>query len=307
MKKGKYVLGAIGVLVVELVLAFTSPDFHVAALIIQLLIPLEIILGIICGIVAFIIMLVRKGFFTKRILMIIFIFIALASALGGLARTYIQHKTNKSLEKYPDIIFQGKTFDPPEEMTVHWYSQENKLVRETGELESDTLDDESILKLIDNPDDLYVEETCFDSDGNFYYMLQESEDFVYSVYKVDIETKEVEMLFEEPWIDDFQVSPVDSNLIYYNASGQLKLFDVTSGTSSLVVDNIGNGTLINSHGIVRISVDGRYIMYCMAIDYDFLIAYDCVYVYDVEEDTTQKVIKTKMCDIEADSLEWSYE
>ena len=303
----KYGIVSAVLLVLDAIFAITSPDFYGVAFAFVLFLPYHIILMLLFCIVGIIVNAARTKFFTKaEAFKMIGIAICIVLVLTGFEE-YRDYELKKDFSKYPNITFCGKNFNPYECMIVKWNSTDNTYKKNLL-VESIGNSYEKFDYLINNPDDYYVSKKYLDGTGNFYYSFNiygENGAITSEVYRVNIASKKTERIIQDDLIDDFETSPLDNNLIYYHSSNQIKIFNISTGETSVLLDNTKNDSLKFPDYIIRISDDGRFIMYCKAIDYDlFLWGFDCVYVYDTKEGTTQEVIKTDLCEIDVDSLKW---
>ena len=88
---------------------------------------------------------------------------------------------------------------------------------------------------------------------------------------------------------DFEISP-DGKSIIYNGNNRIGQYDIASRTTTVLLEGTTADTRDNGGDkIIRISEDGRYIMYYVDT---VPIMWSQIFVYDTQTGTTEKVIKT---------------
>jgi hypothetical protein len=139
----------------------------------------------------------------------------------------------------------------------------------------------------------YINKICVsDDETKAYYIATDyiKQDAHNNLYCIDISTgKSSVIIHEDGWVRDFEISP-DGKSIIYNGNNRIGQYDIASRTTTVLLEGTTADTRDNGGDkIIRISEDGRYIMY-----YVDTVPIMCsqIFVYDTQTGTTEKVIKT---------------
>lgn len=145
------------------------------------------------------------------------------------------------------------------------------------------------------------------AEKNIYFTssIHGDEDEYHRMYSCNLDTKEVDKIIEEDgWVNDMEVTSDDSAIIYYG-SYKIRKYDIASGQiETLLEDAVRDVKGVSGEKIIKVSDDGRFIMYYVGSDHDTpLNSYYYVFIYDTKEHTTEKVIRTDLCEIS--NVDWA--
>jgi hypothetical protein len=144
-----------------------------------------------------------------------------------------------------------------------------------------------------------------DDESMLYVITQDSKEPLESDYMYKVDTSDgsfKRIISNDGYIEDMELTPDGSSIIYY-AGNMIRKYDIASRASSIIFDDtLPKDSKVSYKGIIRVSGDGRFIMYCIGSEYRLLGDLQYVYVYDTVEHTTEKVINTTMCEIK--DVDW---
>ncbi|SDB69373.1 hypothetical protein [Butyrivibrio sp. INlla16] len=196
--------------------------------------------------------------------------------------------------KMPDTV-SGEDADVLElfynaDKTAVYYSNDNRIFKYIPADNSYLLIGEAPT---DNPGHFLILKICVSEDEKKAFFIAcetYNEDVANNLYCLDIETGECSVILQEKrWIDDFEISP-DGESIIYNGNDKIVRYDLASGKTETLLEGTRADTRDNGGAyIIRISKDGRYIMY-----YKDMVPVGCsqVFVYDIETGISEKIIQT---------------
>lgn len=359
----KTVLGIIAVILACVAFGFFGAlfanDFHVMALVIQLILPLLFAISALDLLGVNILLLGKRGFFTKKRLVIIGALLVILIITGiGYGRLQTSRR-NDNLTKYPDIEFSDTYYlnlNLRKSTYGYWDSESNTCTevdgssftsvvteeqyKETIYFEDETGDiitpfciaynkgktavyysnDNKIFRYDKNTDEytrvaefetehensFAVRKIAISDDERTIYAItmntsdENEDDYMYYIDTVSDSITRI--ISDDGRINDFEISPDGTSIIYYGGY-KVRKYDIASGARTILLDD-ATPKKVETHceGIIRISDDGRYIMYCIGAGHEFLKTYQYVYVYDIKENTTDIVLKTDLCTVK--NVDW---
>lgn len=339
--------------------ALLANDFHVIALVIQLILPLLFAISALDLLGVNILLLGKRGFFTKKRLVIIGALLVIL-IIAGVAYGKVQNiRRNESLTKYPDIEFSNTYYlniDLRKSIYGYWDSESNTWTEVDGSSFTSVITEEQYKETIyfeDETGDI-ITPFCvaYNKDKTAVYYSYDNKIFRYdknaeeysrvaefetehekgfavrkiaisddekTIYAITMNTSEdnetdymycidtssnsiTRIISDDGRINDFEISPDGTSIIYYGGY-KVRKYNIASGKRTILLDD-ATPKEVEAHceGIIRISDDGRYIMYCIGTGHEFLKTYQYVYVYDTKENTTEIVLKTDLCTVE--NVDW---
>ena len=157
--------------------------------------------------------------------------------------------------------------------TTVYYSSDNKIYRYNTKTNQY---DFVVEFLTDNIKGWSVRKIVVSEDENILYAITgntKDTDEYNCMYSIDVASKDIKkILSEDGWINDMELSPDGSSLIYYGGY-KIRKYDIASGERSILLEDACPKTKgVPGEGIIRISDDGRFIMYYCGLDHSFLKA-----------------------------------
>ncbi|WP_026651310.1 hypothetical protein [Butyrivibrio proteoclasticus] len=280
---------------IEILFASMASDFHTAAFILQLFMPIMLFNAIALFIIGNVVLLAMKGLFTKRNLGIIGVVVASIIVVGCVISFTKVAMDKGDYKNLPDIAAYQTSYDK-EPMYVIWDSARDKtmLVEKDSKLE--------MLFSGINPASSHMDyREVFAANGydglwdtKVYSTKDLTKEFISTggqgdkpygkIFCYDFSKKELELIVDEGRIYDFDVS-FDESYLVYSTSDKLVKYDIASKTSTVIAENYDSTK--NAPSYIRLSKDGRYIIYGYGYSGLFKLGPLKVYVYDTE---TNKVL-----------------
>lgn len=216
--------------------------------------------------------------------------------LSFFTKTFISIQNNKSL---PDIAYTStNTQFNDQGSCVIWDSNSNKYKIEA--LDNDLL---AVLDKFEYAieynqyfdgteyEGSFARRVLVDNSGKKIYMIAggNDSDSYLKLFCYDKDSNSLNLIVDgDSWIYDFDLSD-DGSYLVYEISDKLIKLDLASNESTVIKDNIKQkDKSAADEKLVRISKDGKYIMYYYGSDAPVPFQ-KYIYVYNVEKDMIQKV------------------
>ncbi|WP_026651311.1 hypothetical protein [Butyrivibrio proteoclasticus] len=293
------ILATAALITYDFFVSYNAEDFHTAAFILQLFLPIQVVSAILALIVGNIILLNKKGYFTKKRLKnisIMLLALAVFIGFGSFVRRFITVTNYKEL---PDITYTAVNLQYHDDGYGVIYCGAENSYKEVQ------LDDTLVSLLQKNEyaseyeecfagtpyEEYHVRRALVDENSKKVYMITGSKggDSYYKLFCYDKDSNSLNLIVDgDSWIYDFDLSD-DGSYLVYEISDKLIKIDLSSNESTVIKDNIKQkDKTAADEKLVRISKDGKYIMYYYGSDAPVPFQ-KYIYVYNVEKDMIQKV------------------
>ena len=256
----------VGVVLVLFFIAMFATDFHTSAIILQLLLPSIIIVSAIVLVVWGLSVLIEKGFFKGKLLILTLSVLAVLIIVLGRVAFYKLQSKKIDYSKYPDIEFSGTYHanGDKKKVTVHWESSDNTFTN-TSVKDSDSETDEPY-KMPDtvSGEEINVEELYYNLDETAAYYSNDNRIFRYTP-----ENNSYVLIGAAPAEDDdhFYIKKIcvsdDEKNIYFIA-GEYRNEDVNKYLYCLDASTGESSVIMREDGWIQdfeITPDGKSIIY----------------------------------------------
>lgn len=279
--------------------AYNAEDFHTAAFIFQLFLPIQVASAILTFVIGNLILLKKRGFFTKKRLKKIGITLVALLVLVGFSAIVRGLITVANYKVLPDIAYTAVNLQFNDDgFGVIFSGADNKY--------KEVRLDESLVSLLQKNEYPNEYEKCFsgtqyegcfvrralvDQDSKKVYMITGGSggDSYYKLFCYDKGSNSLDLIVDgDSWIYDFDLSD-DGSYLVYEIDNTLLRYDLSSGETTVITDKIKQKKKAAAdEKLVRVSKDGRFIIYFCGLD-GLIPIKKYIFIYDVEKDEFQKV------------------
>lgn len=279
--------------------AYNAEDFHTAAFIFQLFLPIQGASAILSFVVGNLILLKKRGFFTKKRLKKIGITLVALLVIVGFSSIVRGIITVANYKVLPDIAYTAVNLKYDNDGHGVIFSGADNKYKEVRL-------DESLVSLLQKNeypneyekcfagtqyDGYYVRRALEDQGSKKVYMITGASggDSYYKLFCYEKGSNSLDLIVDgDSWIYDFDLSD-DGSYLVYETNNALLRYDLSSGETTLITDKIKQKKKAAAdEKLVRVSKDGRFIIYFCGGD-GLIPIQKYIFIYDVEKDEIQRV------------------